>query len=69
MCGPALTNDDLIQIVITNLKTNKKKYTFDVTKKSCDYYVTAYLNGGPPDSQVFFIINRKREIKERIFGG
>lgn len=68
-CGPPLARDSLVQIVVTNLEIDRSKYTFDISEKGCKYYVTAYLIGGPPDSQVFFIISRNGEIKERIFGG
>lgn len=68
-CGPPLTRKALVSIVEGNLKIRASKYTFDITEKDCDYYVTAYLNGGPPDSQVFLVITREGKIKERIFGG
>lgn len=68
-CEPPLTRNALVSIVVGNLKIRASEYTFDITEHDCEYYVTAYLNGGPPDSQVFLVITRDSKVKERIFGG
>jgi hypothetical protein len=70
-CAEALSNNSLVRIVSENLgiEHNVNRYTFDIHQMGCDYYVTVYLNGGPPDSQIFLVVGRDSKVKERIFGG
>ena len=70
-CGQSLSHDKVINLVADDLKiaVDTTKYTFDVSENDCNYYVTVYLNGGPPDSHVFLVVGRDGKIKEKIFGG